>query len=315
MDTVSYHICACTCLHSQCVWGTGTGLTGYKSIFIYKPRFQTPFCKCVTACIPSSGSVMVLLVSHSHDNPAVTLSDPYRQLHWSYLCFVNLWQLLNPTFLCADWTMGTVPLVRAMNDPRNLLTMATFVSIATLSLYGMSEKSHKSVIVALALVIFPYIPASNLFYPVGFVVAERILYLPSMGFCMLVGYGAWSLYTTTRTGSKLVKAVVVLGLAVVLLGHSAKTVVRNRDWYSDMSLFRSAIRDNPHNGKVYNNLGHELERGENYTFAEQLFRRASQIQPDDVGAFINLGRVLKHLGRYEEAEEVWLLLFHVCACV
>jgi len=37
--------------------------------------------------------------------------------------------------------------------------------------------------------VLPFIPASNLFFPVGFVVAERILYTPSMGFCMLVALG------------------------------------------------------------------------------------------------------------------------------
>lgn len=42
---------------------------------------------------------------------------------------------------------------------------------------------------ALSLIVLPFIPASNLFFPVGFVVAERVLYVPSMGFCVLVAYG------------------------------------------------------------------------------------------------------------------------------
>ena len=245
---------------------------------------------------------------YSHDNPAVTLGSPHRQLHWLYLCFTNSWLLLDPSFLCADWTMGTVPLIKSVNDPRNLLTVATFVVIVTLCLYGVLDKSHKSLIIGLSFIIFPYLPASNLFFPVGFVVAERILYLPSMGFCMMVGYGAWTLM---RTSPKLVKPVLLLGLCIVLLTHSTKTLVRNRDWHSDMALFSSAIRDNPHNGKVYNNLGHELERNGNFMFAEQMFRRASETQPDDVGAFINLGRVLKQQGRLEEAEKVYNMHVHV----
>ena len=40
-----------------------------------------------------------------------------------------------------------------------------------------------------SLLVLPFIPASNLFFPVGFVVAERILYTPSMGFSMLVALG------------------------------------------------------------------------------------------------------------------------------
>jgi len=42
---------------------------------------------------------------------------------------------------------------------------------------------------SLALMVFPFIPASNLFFPVGFVVAERVLYAPSMGFCLLIAVG------------------------------------------------------------------------------------------------------------------------------
>ena len=239
---------------------------------------------------------------YSHDNPAVTLTTPYRQLHWLYLCFINSWLLLNPSFLCADWTMGTIPLITAVSDLRNLATIATFITVTTLGLCSTlgSHATAKIAVFGLSLVIFPYIPASNLFFPVGFVVAERVLYVPSMGFCMLVALGTWLLMNYSKTVSALIKA----GLVCLLLLHSAKTMVRNRDWHSDITLFASAIHTNPHNGKVYNNLGHEYEKLGNYSFAEELFRTAAHIQPDDIGAFINLGRVLKVQERYQEAEQV-----------
>ena len=41
----------------------------------------------------------------------------------------------------------------------------------------------------LSLLVFPFLPASNMLFPVGFVVAERVLYIPSMGFCLLVAAG------------------------------------------------------------------------------------------------------------------------------
>lgn len=46
-----------------------------------------------------------------------------------------------------------------------------------------------SLLVALALLVLPFLPASNLLFYVGFVVAERILYLPSVGFCLCIGIG------------------------------------------------------------------------------------------------------------------------------
>jgi len=42
---------------------------------------------------------------------------------------------------------------------------------------------------SLVLLVVPFLPASNLFFRVGFVVAERVLYLPSAGYCLLVALG------------------------------------------------------------------------------------------------------------------------------
>lgn len=41
----------------------------------------------------------------------------------------------------------------------------------------------------LGFLIIPFLPASNLFFRVGFVVAERVTYLPSIGYCILITYG------------------------------------------------------------------------------------------------------------------------------
>lgn len=250
-----------------------------------------------------------LLLLRSHDNPAVTLTSPYRQLHWSYLSFVNFWLLLNPSFLCADWTMGTISLITSIIDPRNLATLATLVSVTWLGVYGITgqQRTRKTTILSLSLIIFPYVPASNLFFPVGFVVAERVLYVPSMGFCMLVALGVWQLLQSNKLSRTLVTAT-KLGLVILLTTHIAKTLVRNRDWQSDITLFLSAVRVNPNNGKVYNNLGSEYEKMENHSYAEALFRKATLVQPDDIGAFINLGRILKARERLEEAEKVKTVL-------
>jgi hypothetical protein len=37
--------------------------------------------------------------------------------------------------------------------------------------------------------VIPFLPATNIFFRVGFVIAERVLYLPSVGFCLLVIVG------------------------------------------------------------------------------------------------------------------------------
>ena len=81
---------------------------------------------------------------------------------------------------------------------------------------------------------------------------------------------------------------------------------------SDETLFTSAVKINPNNGKIHNNLGHVYEHQSKLLEAEELFHLASQLQPDDVGAFINLGRIRKAQQKYQTAEEVRIILFSNC---
>ena len=54
----------------------------------------------------------------------------------------------------------------------------------------LNRRSDRLAVACLSLLALPFLPASNLFFYVGFVVAERVLYIPSAGFCLLCGCGA-----------------------------------------------------------------------------------------------------------------------------
>ena len=64
-----------------------------------------------------------------------------------------------------------------------------------------------------------------MFFPVGFVVAERVLYLPSMGQCFLVGVGAHRL-----AQNRYFKVAMTLLFMILATLHGLKTFQRNYDW-------------------------------------------------------------------------------------
>ncbi|XP_058831025.1 protein O-mannosyl-transferase Tmtc3-like [Topomyia yanbarensis] len=237
------------------------------------------------------------------DNPASVASTPTRQLSYNYLASVNLWLLLFPCDLCCDWTMGTVPLVESFADPRNLITLAAYGLLAVLVwvAFAQTDRQKSAVIVmGLAFMVLPFLPASNLFFPVGFVIAERVLYMPSMGFCMLVAYGFQLL--TERWSRKLSWCC----LCFLLLSHSIKTYNRNADWESEYTIFMSGLKVNQRNAKLFNNVGHALESEGKFEEALQFFHKAVSVQEDDVGAHINVGRTYNHLKMFKEAEQAYL---------
>ena len=236
------------------------------------------------------------------DNPAAVSLFPAKQLTFSYLASLNAWQLLAPSDLICDWTMNTVPLVKKWLDVRNLATLALILCSAFLLKFILKCKSAHLMAVtsmAAALTLFPFLPASNLFFPVGFVVAERVLYMPSMGFCLLVSLGWKRLYSHHKTTAS-------MGLIILLGLFSFKTLHRNGEWSDEFSLFESGLKVTQNNAKLINNLGHVLESRGDYQAALKYFLKAIQVQPDDMGGHINVGRIYNHLKLYPEAEEAYL---------
>ena len=197
-------------------------------------------------------------------------------------------------------------LVESLCDVRNLSTVITYVAFGLLARSAILTRSRshaKIVSVGLALAVFPFLPASNLFFPVGFVIAERILYIPSMGFCLLVSYGFFRLRDAYSGKAHILLTSSLLFVAAIF---SAKTVLRNFDWNDELSIFTSGLKVTANNAKLLNNVGHALEGKKDFNGAMRYFKKAVSIQPDDIGTYINLGRTFNHLKLYKEAEEAYL---------
>ena len=44
-------------------------------------------------------------------------------LNYNYLYFINAWILVNPWWLCFDWSMGCIPVINSIYDWRLLLVI------------------------------------------------------------------------------------------------------------------------------------------------------------------------------------------------
>ncbi|CAD5112602.1 DgyrCDS1815 [Dimorphilus gyrociliatus] len=275
------------------------------------PWFKRSFLRCslligtTVSLLYARIKVMDAQLPHftNFDNPAAASPSPTRQLTFNYLLAVNSWLLLNPSGLCCDWTMGTIPVISSFLDVRNFATLTFYSLFLWLGLLAVTQqtKISKCLTFSLALMSIPFLPASNLLFPVGFVVAERILYIPSMGFCILLAIGFKILYKISSM-SYISKMIIYVLAANVVISFSFKTFLRNYEWESEHSLFKSAIRVNQNNAKLFNNVGHSLEGKNDHARALKYFLYAAKVQPDDIGAHVNVGRAYKNLEKYTEAE-------------
>ena len=171
--------------------------------------------------------------------------------------------------------------------------------------YGLvgHEKHRKIVLMGVVMIMFPFLPASNLFFPVGFVVAERVLYLPSMGFCVLVALG-FKLLLQRAKNSKILCKFILAFLGYILVMHSVKTLHRNRDWYSYTTFNKAGVKFNPFNAAMLSNLGIDHAVTQDYVIAEQLYEASMRVAPHYSVGYYNYGKLMKVTHRYQEAEWV-----------
>ncbi|XP_043927170.1 protein O-mannosyl-transferase TMTC4 [Protopterus annectens] len=235
------------------------------------------------------------------DNPAsFAMSVIERAVNYNYYYALNAWLLLCPWWLCFDWSMGCIPLIKSVTDWRIIALVALWFCLIGLICQAVcSEESNKRRILTLglALLIIPFLPASNLFFRVGFVIAERVLYLPSAGFCLLLTYGVNIL--SRQMKNKNIFAALIFG---VLFCNVLRCIFRSGQWRSEERLFQSALIVCPLNAKVHYNVGKNLADKGNQTAAINYYREAVRLNPSYVHAMNNLGNILKERNELQEAE-------------
>ena len=84
-------------------------------------------------------------------------------------------------------------------------------------------------------ILIPFIPSSNILFPVGFILAERVLYTPSVGFCL----GLSHVIFTTRSFKRIYKLIILVTIVALYVARSAQHVL---DFRTQESLYISGVR-------------------------------------------------------------------------
>ena len=187
------------------------------------------------------------------DNPLVELDPPYRILNALAIGWRYVGLLFYPCHLSYDYSYNQIPLLYSIAAPIPLLVL--FGSGALFWLALRSHRFSREVFFAIGFSLATFSLASNAIVSIGTIMAERLLYLPSLGFCWLVALGARWLGERIRiAGVKSGVAQVVVIIALVAL-NGWRTVLRNDDWHSADRLVLHDIASSPNSAKARLNAG------------------------------------------------------------
>lgn len=143
--------------------------------------------------------------------------------------------LVFPLTLRVDYSPDERTLIASATDPRFLVGLASLAVWA--GLLGLAWRRGRRVeAYGLGWIGIAFLPVANLVFPTGFLVAERTLYLPSVG--LVLAAGSW-MSRVPLTWRRVVLA------TVVLLGAS-RTALRVPVWRDNTTVTLSILEDSPH---------------------------------------------------------------------
>jgi tetratricopeptide (TPR) repeat protein len=205
------------------------------------------------------------------------------------------------------------PFVDSPGDPRfwgSLLGVAALV-IAGVFAGRRSLQARRALVVLLVFLL----PVLNLktFNPNESIVHDRYLYLPSMGFCILLALGLEAVDLRFRSEKAspekgalpILRRPVGVFVAVICLCLFVLTLLQNYTWQDDVAMCEHALAFASRKPFLHNYLGaYYSEHGQLEEGARQL-RLATELDPRYYDAYSNLGDIYLKQQNWPEAEQAY----------
>jgi len=155
--------------------------------------------------------------------------------------------------------------------------------------------------------LFPVYNLVQIFNPI----AERYLYLPVIGFCLLVPillFGFFSRASTRAPAANLAALFVVLAVMGV---YATITVARNRDWKDGFTLWSKTVVQSPDSGVAHGSLGRAYQEQGLLKEAVVEYETAVKLMPNHYKAYYNLGVVYDQKDEFSKAVDNYKKSIHI----
>jgi len=203
-----------------------------------------------------------------------------REEHRLYNAFRAVPELLRLLFFPLRLSSDYSPAVILPTDQWTAMSAAGALVLAAIAAAALLVLRHPHLAFPAAWFVISIITVSNIFFPIGVLVAERTLYLPSFAVSALVA-ALWPLLATRATVPA--RRFTIALFALLLLAGAARTWVRNPDWKDTAAVQTALARDIPESYRSQWILGsHYWATGDlpraalHFAFAHRIYPRDSQ---------------------------------------
>ncbi|HEX2976333.1 MAG TPA: tetratricopeptide repeat protein, partial [Bacteroidales bacterium] len=179
---------------------------------------------------------------------------------WLFYLRLLVW----PFGLSWDYSYNQIPLVSEANSA-TILAILVFAVMVYFAVAGFRKKSITGF--GLIFYIIAFSVFSNILpkFTIGSTVAERFLFIPSLGFAIVLVYGLWLLVRKMKIRQEIRPLMVMLILSPVILVFFTYSYIRTGVWKDNYKLFESGTYSSPESWRTHT------------YFAKHLFTIANEI--------------------------------------
>lgn len=198
-----------------------------------------------------------------------------------------------PMTLSADYWTDEVPII-GFGNVQALTGLLFVIGLLLLSFLLRSKLPVASW--GILFFFLTLLPVSNLLFAAGFLKAERILYIPSIGLIVTMAVLLVRLLDIQKA-----KVAGLIGIGLLVVFFTWRTWTRNGDWKNNYTLALATLETSPNSPRFNNMMGLELRAQQKNKQALAYFEKAVQANPNHVSALVNLGMEYSNFNRSAEA--------------
>ena len=224
--------------------------------------------------------------------PTVTVVSAATRVAFEYLRMIAL-----PSFLGTDFAYAArIPPSTQLGAAEGVATLGWMAALGV-AVWAFRRRPFLSLAVTWGYAAL--LPVLH-FIPIGVLIAERLAYLPTVGFCVLVGL--WVAQSREGSLHRLTRPAFVAVSLAALAVPTARMATRLYDWRTPLALWEAELPKAPRDVVLNNNLGLEYTATGDFARAKERLQTAIAVAPGYWRAHVNLGIVYQRLGDFMAAE-------------